>query len=322
LGLAISFGRWRIGHFYSSIYTLLEGVIEVQQQYCAFDLEVAALVPEGEDLSDHHPLGITCAASYSRIEINGSPQYCSRVWHPTLNHGTGRYDPTMTVAQVTEMLYNLAAMQYAGVPVITWNGLGFDFREIDSLVVGFGAHCLTRALAIDHTDIAFHMFCEKGFMAGLSKVTQAMAVGQKTEGMAGALAPQKWAGSRHDQDLVLEYVANDAKITGLLLEAVVEAGLLRWVSRTGRMNTWPVPALLPVREASMLPEPDTSWMDHPWSRDKFTGWLQPIPPSLPTATPERPPVIASVKSDGTTDSTAQPKGSRLLAMRAESSRGG
>ena len=30
---------------------------------------------------------------------------------------------------------------------------------------------------------------------------------------------------------------------------------------------------LTVEEALRLPLPDTSWMDEPWPREKFTGWM-------------------------------------------------
>jgi hypothetical protein len=30
---------------------------------------------------------------------------------------------------------------------------------------------------------------------------------------------------------------------------------------------------LTVREALELPLPNTSWMDEPWPRERFTGWL-------------------------------------------------
>ena len=30
---------------------------------------------------------------------------------------------------------------------------------------------------------------------------------------------------------------------------------------------------LEVEQALRLPEPDTSWMDEPWSRATFTAWM-------------------------------------------------
>jgi hypothetical protein len=30
---------------------------------------------------------------------------------------------------------------------------------------------------------------------------------------------------------------------------------------------------LTVEAAGKLPLPDTSWMDEPWAREKFTGWM-------------------------------------------------
>jgi hypothetical protein len=36
-----------------------------------------------------------------------------------------------------------------------------------------------------------------------------------------------------------------------------------------------MPVLKPVRELLHAPEPDTSWMDAPLPRSKFTQWLPP-----------------------------------------------
>jgi hypothetical protein len=30
---------------------------------------------------------------------------------------------------------------------------------------------------------------------------------------------------------------------------------------------------LSMEAAGRLPEPDTSWMDKPWSRERFTDWM-------------------------------------------------
>ena len=48
----------------------------------------------------------------------------------------------------------------------------------------------------------------------------------------------------------------------------------RWVARSGKVRQMELPrGWLTVGEALELPLPDTSWMDEPWPREKFTGWM-------------------------------------------------
>jgi hypothetical protein len=52
-------------------------------------------------------------------------------------------------------------------------------------------------------------------------------------------------------------------------------GALRWITRSGKLRSMALPEeWLTVELAGGLPEPDTSWMDEPWSSDRFTGWLR------------------------------------------------
>lgn len=68
--------------------------------------------------------------------------------------------------------------------------------------------------------------------------------------------------------------ANDAKLTLGVALAVESAGVVRWTSKGGRPQTVNVDRWLTVREASLLPLPDNSWMSNPWKREKFTGWIK------------------------------------------------
>ena len=93
----------------------------------------------------------------------------------------------------------------------------------------------------------------------------------KMQGVDGASAPALWAAGEYGK--VLSYVAQDAKQTLDLAEAVEAAGELRWISRSGKENSVKIDKWLTVAEAMQLPEPDVSWMDNPWPRSKFVGWL-------------------------------------------------
>jgi len=73
---------------------------------------------------------------------------------------------------------------------------------------------------------------------------------------------------------VPQYVARDVRATPGLATVCEARGAFRRVARSGRLRTTALPeGWLAVEAAGRLPEPDTSWMDEPWSRTRFMGWL-------------------------------------------------
>ena len=51
-------------------------------------------------------------------------------------------------------------------------------------------------------------------------------------------------------------------------------GAFRWVARSGKLRSMTLPERwLTAEAAGRLPEADTSWMDDPWSRERFTAWM-------------------------------------------------
>ena len=82
--------------------------------------------------------------------------------------------------------------------------------------------------------------------------------------MTGVVAPVLWAEGRREE--VLGYVAQDVRIALGLATACEACGGFRWIARSGK--------LLSMASAEKLPQPDTSWMDEPWWRTKFTGWMR------------------------------------------------
>jgi hypothetical protein len=90
--------------------------------------------------------------------------------------------------------------------------------------------------------------------------------------MSGSKAPQLWA-QGHFQE-VLEYVAQDARITMQIAQTGEQRRRFEWITRRGTKSSMPLTnGWLTVRESLRLPEPDTSWMSAPLSRRDFTGWL-------------------------------------------------
>jgi hypothetical protein len=90
--------------------------------------------------------------------------------------------------------------------------------------------------------------------------------------MKGADAPELWAQGRREE--VLGYVAQDVRTTMELATACEASGMFRWVAHSGKVRSLMLSkGWLTVSEAQRLPLPDTSWMDDPWPRTKFTGWI-------------------------------------------------
>ena len=189
------------------------------------------------------------------------------IWHG--ESPEGKIADQLTGEALDELVAYLQAGVENGYTVLTWNGLGFDF---DILAEESGALEICRSLAMDHIDMMFHIFCNKGFGLALDTAAKGMGLPGKPPGMRGDLAPRYWAEGRREE--VLEYVAQDVRTTLGVAQQVDIEGRLHWIARSGRDQFLRMPGgWLTVREALQLPEPDTSWMRNPWPRSKFTGWL-------------------------------------------------
>jgi hypothetical protein len=237
-------------------------------QFLAFDLEIARPISGSfDDWRLHRPLGIACAAT---LAVEGD----LRLWHGVTLEG--EIADQMTADESAQIVHYLNRAVQAGYTLLTWNGLAFDF---DVLAEESREPATCKQLAIDHVDMMFHIFCHKGFPLGLDKAAKGMRLPGKPQGMSGELAPVYWQQGLRKQ--VLDYVAQDARTTLELAQAIQSQRELRWISNRGSPQFLPVPAgWLTVRQALALPEPDTSWMSHPLPRRRFTDWLGPLPPNL------------------------------------------
>ena len=230
-------------------------------QYVAFDIETAKDVP-GDDFNwrPHRPLGISCAATLT----TGATE--PRLWHGRTQAGTPA--PCMSREEARELVRYLADMASAGMKILTWNGLAFDF---DILAEESGEAAACKECALHHVDMMFHVVCAKGYPVGLDKAAQGMGLPGKPEGMSGAFAPKMWAEGQFDQ--VLAYVAQDVRATLQVAQACEQRRKLEWVTRKGTRASLLLPkGWLPVQDALKLPEPDTSWMTTPMPRRDFTAW--------------------------------------------------
>lgn len=231
------------------------------RKYLSFDIETAKILPGFvDDLMAERPLGISCAAALAEDEL--MPQLFHSV------DGNGRPALQMSQADVSKLVDFLVKRTAAGYTIVTHNGLGFDF---DILAEESGRLEDCKKLALDHVDMMFHVFCVKGFGVGLDAAAQAMGL-SKMEGVDGSQAPQLWKDGEHQR--VLDYVGQDVNITLKVARACDRNRAFRWVTKRGKFSDFAIrDGWLTVRDALELPLADTSWMDDPWPRLKFTGWL-------------------------------------------------
>lgn len=231
-------------------------------RWVAFDIETAKEVP-GTDFNwkPHRPLGISCAAALATDAAQ--PQ----IWHGTGQEG--RPAARLSREEAAQIVRELTAYVERGYTLVTWNGLGFDF---DVLAEESGLTSECRMLALDHVDMMFHVFCDRGFPVALAKAAEGQAIAGKPGGMTGLVAPQLWAQGRHQE--VLDYVAHDVRIALSVAIKCEQSRRFSWITQKGAkssldlQNGW-----LRVRDAMKLPLPDTSWMSRPLKRQEFSGWL-------------------------------------------------
>ena len=133
------------------------------------------------------------------------------------------------------------------------------------------AAAICRELALDHVDMMFHVLCARGHPVALDKAAQGHGIAGKPAGMSGFRAPQMWADGCFQE--VLDYVANDVRITLEVAAKSEEKQIFRWLTSKGSVSTLPLSGgWLTVNAALKLPEPDTSWMSSPIPRSRFTAW--------------------------------------------------
>lgn len=236
----------------------------MNRKYLAFDIETAKILPDDVDnLKAHRPLGICCAATLAANEEK------PHLWYSCDSSGIPL--PQMSRRDLLKLVDFLQAQVSDSYTIVTWNGLGFDF---DILAEESGRLEDCRQLGINHVDMMFHIFCEKGFAVSLDAAAIAIGLKGKPPDISAKMAPQLWAAGETDK--VLSYVRNDSEMT--LEVAITSESNKRfsWITRRGTESDMSLRSgWLVVQEAMSLPVPDTSWMSTPpWPRSRFTGWIE------------------------------------------------
>ncbi len=233
------------------------------RKYLAFDIETAKVQAANEpDWKANRPLGISCAGTF----LHGADEPI--VWHGVTKscHPASRMNQREAVRLVEYLITGVGQ----GYTVVTWNGVGFDF---DILAEESGMPDECARLARWHVDMMFHVVCQLGFGVSLDSAARGMGLSGKREGMSGAIVPKLWAEGRRKE--VLDYVAQDVRITLELAKACDSCKRFRWVTRGGSRREMPLPkGWLSVSSAVKLPVSDTAWMSNQWSRAAFTAWMR------------------------------------------------
>jgi len=233
------------------------------RKYLAFDIETAKDIPEADfNWRPYRPLGIACAAALKCDDKE------PLLWHGLNTDGTPAKQ--MSKAEAGNVVGELIKLVEQGYTLLTWNGLGFD---LDILAEESGAYAECKDLALNHVDMMFHVFCDRGFPVALEKAAEALKIPGKPPGMSGLLAPRLWAKGQYQE--VLDYVTQDVRITLEIAHKCEEKRKFQWLTRKGTKSTMDLPrGWLTVSDAQRLPEPDTSWMDSPIPRQQFMYWLK------------------------------------------------
>ena len=125
-------------------------------KYIAFDIETAERSPENDGGS--YALGITCIGCYIK-DVAGV--VAQRVWHGA-EQEDGRLADRMTAEECKEFVQWLREMQGQFYDIVTWNGLGFDFRVLAAEIKDEVWRNVVIGMTWNHLDPMFQMLCEKG----------------------------------------------------------------------------------------------------------------------------------------------------------------
>ena len=230
------------------------------------------------DWTEKHPgdrLGVSCIGYATEVQETVMDR---SVCGP--EDESGMYALRMPEEQINAEIDRMYRWYQEGIYVVTWNGLGFDFRVLHQETSSPEHRAKCRFLAQRHIDLCFLFLCYKGYPTKLDNVNRAMGFAGKTEGMDGALAPVMWRTSRVDQDKVLEYVERDAAATLELYQKAYETGGLRYETSAGKPRILrldpPVGHRLQTCWDAIggVKKPSMGWWSDgtPPSREKSYGW--------------------------------------------------
>jgi len=242
-------------------------------KFLAFDIETS------EQAQDDNIITITVA---STVTSDGE----ERAWfsHPTdkticgmIGQGDqetwsnfsvdGKLSPLMSKSTAVAMLNYMDEKRQQGYALCAWNGAGFDLKMIGHLAdnVELAGH-----LAMNLIDPMYQILSLKGYPVSLKAAQKGLSVAQE-KSMDGKDAPEAWKNGEYQK--CITYVIGDSQITLKIIDAIIKAQGIRWITKTGKPSSVIFTKLKTVEECLLDPDPDTSWMDKPIDRRKIIDWI-------------------------------------------------
>lgn len=249
--------------------------------FLGFDIETARPVPESR--VDEYTLGITCAAMFSPGAFGGNtPDLWT--WRSGMPESDqARYPDEMDIQHARGLARSLVSLA-EDFQIVTVNGVSFDLRVLAEECIRIDRYGFSdielyhqlQVLAWEQYDPCFEMVCRKGYPVGLKAMAEGWDLEQKT--MDGLEAIEKWLrGTRADQEQVLEYVEQDARLTYQIADLIKREGVFRWVTKKGQ-NRQLLSRPRTARESWKWPRPNMSWWTGgaPPAREDFADWILPM----------------------------------------------
>lgn len=238
-------------------------------KFASWDLEISQ--PENmpdidhgdKDLWAYGPFHITCAAVH--LSDTGHVER----WYGWDRDKAPSYAPYMTQEEATHFLMYLNKLHNDGYILTTWNGTAFDWRL---LARETGLHELCVSLALQSFDPMLQVHGLKGYPVSLGATAAGFSLG--TKDMDGGLAPTLWALGCYEK--VLNYVEQDARLLGQIVQAILKARGIKWISKSGSFQFLRFPKLYRAGKIRTLPRPDTSWMDDAIPLERYYAWMEAI----------------------------------------------
>ena len=247
------------------------------------------------DLSrgSYHDLPDVRTAQQQLYEMIGENQvvWCSQD-RPMLNHEAGRFlhrirvDDRDVVAIVDTFVWNHIIENERYIPASDHDGLRYDAGlstngDYEEALRAAEDEYLRQHLPANLWSAVVRTKVENDdvqvlvrFPFAFSKVVnvQQVTACREDQGHEWRRRPVLWP--QRKQEDVLRYVAQDVQTTLEVATACESLGALRWIARSGKLRTMRLlEGWLTVEKALGLPVPNTSWMDEPWPRERFTGWM-------------------------------------------------
>jgi hypothetical protein len=200
-------------------------------KFVAFDLEFHE-APNG--------IQILCAASMSTDDA------VPFVW---FDNDNGHIADSLSEYTLANFVQFLMSKVNEGFCIVTWGGVGADFRHLCKLLPGLASEIKT--LCLNSVDVPFASGSSIGMMMGLGSAAQALGIGKKTND--SATIPSLWTSSRHE---VLQHVSTDTYLTVAVVRNAIAHNELHWITSRGIRKTWCPAKLVTVRACLQMPLPN------------------------------------------------------------------